>query len=164
MWQPWLKKELEKAGHSVWMPRMPDSENPDIKKQLPFLIKSKEITRSCVMVGHSAACPVILGLLQTVDFKIAKAVLVAGYYHRTDEDISKSWPKSYNFSLIKDHCDDFLFIASDDDPWGCNDAHSRPYFEKLGGTMIIIKGAGHFGSMTFKKPLYKFPLLLKLTL
>lgn len=162
MWLPWLKKELEKAGHEVWMPTMPDPEKPDIQKQLPFLLNSGEIIPSSILVGHSAACPVILGLLQTIDFKISKAVLVAGYYSKTDDDVSKSWPEKYEFEKIKKSCNDFLFIASDDDPWGCTDAHSRPYFDELGGLLVTVKNGGHFGSDTFEKPLYKFGLLLDL--
>ncbi len=162
MWLPWLKKELENRGNEVWMPHMPVSEKPDIQKQLPFLLESSEITPGSILIGHSAACPVILGLLQTIDFKIRKAVLVAGYYHKTDDDISKSWPSIYEFKKIKSHCKDFLFIVSDNDPWGCNDAHSRPYFDKLGGTMVIVKDGGHFGSNTFNNPMYEFPLLLNL--
>lgn len=164
MWQPWLKTELEKLGHEVWMPHMPDSENPDLTKQLPFLQESGEITPDCVMIAHSAGCPLVLSVLENIDFQINKAVLVAGYYYPTDEDTSLIWQKKYDFAKIKNNAKDFIFIASDDDPWGCNDAHSRTYFEKLGGELLVVKGAGHFGSSTFKKPMYEFPLLLKLVL
>ncbi len=164
MWQPWLKGELEKLGHEVWMPHMPDSEKPDLLTQLPFLLNSGEITPDCIIIGHSAACPLILSVLEKIDFKIRKAVLVAGYYYPTDDDKSLIWQEKYDFPKIKASCQSFLFIASDDDPWGCTDVHSKPYAELLGGELLTIKGGGHFGSNTWKKPLYEFPLLLELLL
>lgn len=162
MWQPWLKTELEKLGHEVSMPHMPDSEKPDLKKQLPFLLESGEITPDCVMIAHSAACPLVLSVLEKVDFQINKAILVAGYYYPTDEDRSLIWQEKYDYPKIKNNCKDFFFITSDNDPWGCGDTHSRPIFDKLGGELLVVKGAGHFGSTTWKQPMYEFPLLLAL--
>lgn len=161
MWFPWLKTELEKLGHSVSMPTLPDPENPILADQLAFLIHNKLITPETVIVGHSAACPLTLSYLEKSSAK--KAVFVAGYFPMQGQS-EPIWQESYDLEKIKANCNEFLFVTSDDDPWGCTDALSRPYFDELGGTFVVIKGGGHFGSNSFKKPLYELPLLLKLLL
>jgi len=37
-WQPSIKKFLEKKGYEVWVPVLPDTDKPDLKKQLPFVL------------------------------------------------------------------------------------------------------------------------------
>jgi predicted alpha/beta hydrolase family esterase len=161
MWFPWLKGELAKTNADVWTPRMPTSEHPDLSKQLPFLLQSGKITPDSVLVGHSASCPLILSVLENIDFIVPKIVLVAPYFP-IPGDKTKIWQKRYDLPKIKSHCQEFVFVVSDNDPWGCNDRLSRPYFDALGGTMVIIQGGGHFGSNHWKQPLYEFPLLLKI--
>lgn len=161
MWLPWLEKELKKLSHQTWMPVLPDPENPDLEKQLPYLLSSSKINSETVLVGHSAACPLILSVLENIQVTVKQAALVAGYF-RTPTEQEPIWQENYNFEKIKSHCQRFNFIVSDNDPWGCNDQMSRPYFDELGGEMIIVKNGGHFGSNSFKQPLYEFPLLLKL--
>ncbi len=158
MWLPWLKTELEKLGHTVSMPTLPDSDNPDLSKQLPFL-ESGLVTPDTIVVGHSSACPLILSLAERSHIK--RAIFVAGYFSMPGKT-EAIWQEDYDFAAIKSNCSDFLFVVSDDDPWGCNDQLSRPYFDQLGGTFVVVKGGGHFGSNHFKKPLYELPLLLKL--
>lgn len=161
MWLPWLKTELEKLGHSVAMPTLPDPENPILTDQMNFLVENKLVTENTIIVGHSAACPLTLSCLEK--FPARKAVFVAGYFPMSGQS-EPIWQEGYDFKAIKANCQDFIFVTSDDDPWGCNDCLSRPYFDQLGGTFVVVKGGGHFGSNYFKKPLYEFPLLLKLLL
>lgn len=161
MWLPWLKKELEKIKSSVWMPILPDAENPDLKKQLPYLLSNGKFLPETVIVGHSAGCPLILSALEKITHPIKQAILVAGWYSHPGE-IQAIWQEKYDWKKIKSKCNNFVFLVSDNDPWGCTDQLSRPIFDKLGGTLIIIKSGGHFGSNTFKQPLYEFPFLLRL--
>lgn len=151
MWLPWLEKELKSQGHEVWMPTIPNSDPPDTEKQLKYVQESGEITPGCIMVAHSSGCRLVLRILEESNTHINQAILVAGSYRQME----------FNYEKIKQNCDNFVLFASDDDPWGCDDRVTRPYFEQLGGTMVVVKGGGHFGSNTYQKPLYEFPLLLK---
>jgi len=67
----------------------------------------------------------------------------------------------YDWQKIKEHCQDFVFINSINDPWGCNDKQGRIMFDNLGGTLVINQ-EGHMGSDTFHQPYKEFPLLIKL--
>lgn len=161
MWLPWLKTELEKSNSPVWMPHLPDSENPDLQTQLPFLISHGDFNSQTIVIAHSAGCPLTLSALETLKQPIKQAILVAGWYSHPGENQS-IWQDKYDWEKIKRTCHEFTFIVSDDDPWGCSDQLSRPIFDQVGGTLVIVKHGGHFGSTTFKQPLYSFPLLLQL--
>ncbi len=152
MWLPWLNKELEKEGHEVWMPTLPDAEEITFEKHLHLVLQSGELTPGCILIGHSAGCRLLLKAVEEIDFPINKMILVAGSYRQME----------FKYQKINQNCKDITFIVSDNDPWNCGDDVTRPYFDHIGSKMIIIKGGGHFGSTTFKKPLYKFDLLLQL--
>ena len=116
--------------------------------------------KDTVLIGHSAGCPLILSILENIDKKINKAILVSSFVtlHREYKIVQKS----YNWEKIKANCENFIFINSDNDPYKCNDKEGRYLFDKLGGMQIIRHGDGHMGSKKFKQPYKKFPLLVKL--
>lgn len=160
-WQPYLKHELEKKGYEVWIPALPNADKPDINIWLPVALKGNYNSET-VLVGHSAGCPLMLGLLEELKMPIKIAIQVAGYIdlkESKDEPILKS---TYDWEKIKTNAKHHIFINSDNDPWGCDDKQGRKLFDKLGGTQIILHGEGHMGSDTYNQPYKEFPLLLKL--
>ena len=91
-------------------------------------------------------------------------MLVAGYgrpkgKEKRPELILK---EKYDWKKIKRNARDFVFINSDNDPWGCDDQEGRYLFDRLGGTQIILQGEGHMGSDSFHQPYRDFPLLEKI--
>lgn len=162
-WQPSIKKFLEKLGYDVWVPALPDSDTPDLKKWLPVVMKDGKFTEETVLIGHSAGTPFILSILENIDVTIHKAILVASYSRmKGDDDNPLILQDSYNWEKIKKNVKDIIFINSSDDPWGCNDKEGLNLFQHLGGTLIIREGEGHMGSNSFHQPYTTFPLLEKL--
>lgn len=168
-WLPNIKGFLEKQGFAVFAPLLPNPDKPDLKVQLPFILNNFDFNTDSVIVGHSAGCPLALGILEKIKVKIDKAVLVAGYARvldKTDELAMEEGrsilQKRYNWKRIRGNVNDLVFINSDNDPWGCNDKEGYYMFRRLGGTLIIKHGDGHFGSDTFNQPYKEFPLLEKL--
>lgn len=162
-WQPSIKKFLEKLGYDVWVPALPDSDTPDLKKWLPVVMKDGKFTEETVLIGHSAGAPFILSILENIDVTIHKAILVASYSRmKGDDDNPLILQDSYNWEKIKKNVKDIIFINSSDDPWGCNDKEGLNLFQHLGGTLIIREGEGHMGSNSFHQPYTTFPLLEKL--
>ena len=102
-------------------------------------------------------------MLEYIDVKIAKAILVAGYGRQRPSKKEKDMmiQEIYDWDLIKSHVRDIYFINSVNDPWDCNDTEGRYMFDRLGGTLIINQ-EGHMGSDSFKQPYKEFPLLVKL--
>ena len=172
-WLPSIKKFLENQGYNVWVPQLPKPEAPDLKIQLPFVLKEGNFNKETILVGHSAGCPLVLSILENIDAKINKAVLVSGYARilqkqgesslkKLEKDAEPILQEKYNWKKIKQNVRDIVFINSDSDPWGCNDKEGYYMFQNLGGTLIIRHGEGHMGSDKFNQPYKEFPLLEKL--
>lgn len=170
-WQPSIKKFLQKKGYNVWVPQLPNADKPNLKEQLPFILGG-ELNSETILIGHSAGCPLILSILENINVKISKAILVAGYARKLgkmekqslkkqEKDAEPILQKKYDWNKIKENVKDIIFINSDNDPWGCNDEEGYYMFKKLGGTLIIREGEGHMGSDSFNQPYKQFPLLEK---
>lgn len=161
-WYPWLKEKLEERGFEVWLPQMPNAEKPNRKDWLPFLLENGKFTAETVIIGHSAGAQIIPSVLEKLDTKIKKAILVSGYAKALRKEAeSENSVDDFDWKTIKEKAEEFIFINSDDDPWTCDDKQGRIFFDNLGG-MQIIKHEGHFGSRTYNQPYKEFPLLLEL--
>jgi hypothetical protein len=161
-WYSYVKKELEKKGYNTWLPLLPDTNNPKLKEQLPFILDNGEFNENTVVIGHSSGCPLILSVLENIDVKIKQAILVAGFCEKLGDDGPDMLQEKYNWEKIKQNVQDIIFINSDNDPWKCDDKQGRKMFDKLGGKQIIVHGEGHMGSDSFNQPYKEFPLLIKL--
>lgn len=163
-WIPIIKKFLENKGYKVWVPQLPDSNTPNLKIQLPFILGG-EFNSETVLIGHSAGCPLILSVLENIKIKIYKVILVAGFCRPTGKDKKQDillLQKVYDWEKIKNNVSNLIYINSIDDPWGCNDKEGYYMFRKTGGTLVIKKSEGHMGSIKFNQPYKVFPLLEKL--
>lgn len=163
-WLPFIKAELEKKGFDVWLPQLPDNDDPDLKKNLPFVLENGQFAEETVIIGHSAGCPLILSVLENIDTQVKQVILVAGFATTLpgEDAANKILQENYDWKKIGAHVKDIIFINSDNDPWGCDDKQGRYMLDNLGkGKLIIPKGEGHMGSETFNQP-YKIPFIIKI--
>jgi uncharacterized protein len=161
-WIPSIKSFLEKNGYSVWAPLLPDAEKPDLKKQLPFVLTGGVFNKDTVLISHSAGGPLALSILENINIKIHKTIIISGYIFQSKEQPTLILRPKYNTEKIKNNCSDLIFINSDNDPWGCNDEQGLKMWKQFGGTLILRENEGHCGSGTFNQPYTHFPLLEKL--
>ncbi len=164
-WFPWLKKELEKRGFTVWVPDLPHSEKPNIGRYNEFIFQNKDwlFDEETAIVGHSSGAVAILGLLQHLpeNTKVETCVLVGAFKNDLGwKSLQELFLEDFDFDKIKSKAKKFIFIHSDNDPH-CPLEHAQYLSEKLGAELIIKKGQGHFS--TSQNPEYtKFPFLLEL--
>ncbi|MCA9332245.1 alpha/beta hydrolase [Candidatus Saccharibacteria bacterium] len=160
-WYSWLEDRLEEKGYKVDLPHYSDINRTPIKEFIPKVLENHTFNSETLLIGHSAGVPLILSILENIDQKISKAVLVAGFCQPlpfADTDVVLQ--KSYDWKKIKSNAEDFLILNSVNDPWGCDDKQGRKLFDELGGT-LIIRNDGHFGSS--KDPDYtELPIVEKL--
>ena len=168
-WYLWLKKVLEDRGLKVWLPDLPNSDTPDQDVWTDFIFSNKdwEFNEESILVGHSAGATLILRLLEKLpgNVKINKAILVAAYvnkgtipeYFQYKTGMLKTL---FDWNKIKNSCEQFYFIHSDNDKYQCGLDQGEVLKENLGGELIVKPGAGHFNLE--HSPKYKqFPAILE---
>ena len=163
-WFPNLKTFLENVGYEVWVPQLPDADNPILLKWLSVALKGK-YTEDTIIIGHSSGGPLVLSVLENINVTIHKAILVAGFARQLRIDKEKPQPilqSEYNWEKIKKNVKDIIYINSQDDPWSIDHEEGLYMWKKTGGTLICREGEGHMGSDSFKQPYKTFPLLEKL--
>src|SRR3989344_8931227 len=77
-WFPSIRHYLEGKGYNVWVPQLPDSDVPDLKKQLPYVLNDGKFNEHTVIIGHSAGGPLTLSVLERIDIKKKKEKFVGG--------------------------------------------------------------------------------------
>lgn len=153
-WYSWLSKELIKKGFDSEVPKMPDSFHPTIKEWVNFLDNViGEIDEGTYLTGHSIGCQTILRYLESLnpDKKVGGVLLVAGWLNLTDE----TWDEDYtpliadqwlntpiDFKKVKNHCDNFVLIQSDNDPY-VPYSDAEIISKNLGAKIIAMHNAGH---------------------
>ena len=159
-WFAWLRAQLTAQGFAVTAPQLPDPDHPNLSVWTPFALQNLKFDRDTIIIGHSAGCPLTLSILGALNHPIRRAILVAGFIRlkeMKDDDVMLL--KNPDWDKIKTNGRDFYFFNSDNDPWGCDHHQGEALREKLGGTLIVASGQGHFGSKTFEQPYDTFPLL-----
>lgn len=151
-WIPWLKNELEKRGHSVIAPDMPDTDRPVIEV---WVEKLKEILhapdQNTILIGHSIGCQAIMRYLAGDDnFHVGKIIFVSPWLdlknlEEGEQPIADPWVKSLiDFGKVKKACGNNIFaIFSDNDPV-VPAGNELSFKNLLGATTKICHNKGHF--------------------
>lgn len=158
-WFPWLSLELKARGFEVNAPQMPVgtriyaekerrwTQMPKVKEWLSFL---KEYVgtpnKNTYFVGHSLGCIAIARYLAALSAKakVGGCVFVAGFSGRLEiPEISEFYSLPFNLEKAKLHCDKFVTIFSDNDPYVPIE-RSIEFAKQLGAKTILERGKGHF--------------------
>lgn len=164
-WFPWLESELQKQGYITWVPGLPNSKQPNIRRYNDYILDNKrwKINEKSTIVGHSSGAVAVLGLLQALPeaTRVDTCVLVSAFKDNLGmTDLDGLFEERFDFTKIKKKAKRFILIHSDDDPY-CPLKHAEYLSKKLGANLIINKGQGHFNLE--KGSQYKeFPFLLDL--
>ncbi len=147
-WFPWLKRELEKLGHSVLVPDFPSPDKPRLKK---WLAKLEEfpgfLDGNSIVVGHSLGVTFLLSVLEKQ--KAKAAFFVAGFAQSPgnafDTEMKTFTEREFDWSSIRKNCGSFHIFHSDNDPYVPLEK-AELIAENLGTSVIVVKGAGHFNA------------------
>lgn len=143
-WYPWLKKELESRGYTVYLPEIPtmNTMTPDLKTQMDFIEKTIPLSDDFIVFGHSLGCLLAMRLAEKHTF--SKLFLVSGWdFDDLTVEHQSFWPNKLNHALIKKNVKEIFVTSSENDPYMT--AFSMEEMSKrLGATLITVPGAGHF--------------------
>jgi len=156
-WFPWLKKELEQEDFEVFVPAMPNTDEPKIEEWIPHLANLiSEPDKNTYLLGHSIGCLAILRYIEKLDkkIKIGGVILVAPWIYldkktmeeegERGEAIARPWTETpIDWNKVKSHTKNFVGILSDNDPYV--PLMNKELFEKKLGIEIIIEhNKSHF--------------------
>lgn len=154
-WFPWLKRELELKGFKVYVPQLPDAENPRMFNWVPKLAEVVgQPDAQTYFIGHSMGCQTIARYLESLPngIVVGGAVFVAGFFkHLTgledDAEVratDRHWLATpLDLDKVKSHLPRAIAIFSDDDPWVPLD-NQDDFHNKFGAEIIIEHAKGHF--------------------
>ncbi len=152
-WFPWLKSELEKLGHEVFVPRFPTPENQSLenwckalREQAPF-----EFDGDTILIGHSCGATYILDILnQKREIPVAAAILASGFFKDLGDDFFDSLNKTFtnvdfDWDLIRGNAREVAMFQGDNDPYVPRD-EAEELAQNLGVQLNLIKNGGHLNA------------------
>ncbi|MEK7653470.1 MAG: alpha/beta fold hydrolase [Patescibacteria group bacterium] len=152
-WFPWLKGKLEERGFSVFVPAMPNTDNPKIKEWVDFLKDNlSPLDEDTYLIGHSIGCQTIMRYLGSFEeAKVVGIILVAPWFslmnlEEGEEEIAKPWLETpIDFEKVKRATENIIALFSDNDSVVPID-NEKKIKEVLGAKTIIYKNKGHFNA------------------
>jgi predicted alpha/beta hydrolase family esterase len=150
-WFPWLRNELVKLNHRVFVPQFPTPENQTLDNWLKVLDEYKEyLTDDSILVGHSLGVPFALNVIER--YAVKAAFLVAGFTGKADNQFDEGMitfaQRDFDWAKIRRNCEDFFVFHSDNDPYISLDK-GLELARNLDVEVTLVKGAGHFNRTTF---------------
>lgn len=162
-WIPWLRKELEKLGCTVFVPEFPTPDGQTLENwRGAFADYYQLIDNDTILIGHSLGPAFILDILERAEEPVIASFFVAPFIDflgNPDFDkINKTFvDREFDFEKIKKNCGKFFVFHSDNDPYVPMDTANK-FAENIGTKVEVVKGAGHFNSKTGYD---KFKILLE---
>lgn len=168
-WNSWLKEELENRGYNVIVPDLPDSDYPNLQKQLKFLEQYKsELDENSIIIWHSFWAFLANHFINSLDHNIFKLIHIGWVYSKdllnnTDfkdfkwaEDFYKSLNNDFDLDVIKNKVIYFKSYLSRNDsliPF----ISTHDYYKKNNIDLRIFEDKWHFNESS---NIFKFPELL----
>jgi|GEM_PF-1973291 len=149
-WFPLVKREMEKLGAKVFVPRLPlgDKQNMTnwrraFREQVPF-----ELDENTILIGHSSGGAFMLSILQEQETPIKASIFVSAFFKDLGlSDIKKQIETfvdlDHDWALIRKNAGKIVHLHGDDD-YAVPLAQAKELSKNLGSDLIIIEGGGSF--------------------
>ena len=149
-WFPWMKKELEKLGNTVFVPRFPTPEGESLDSWLEELKEyEKYINEDTILIGHSKGGLFLLRVLEQLNKPVHAAFLISApigikpiLYYDADYKFSGF---NFNWDKIRSNSNYFSVYHSDNDPY-VDLENGKQLADKLGVKLNFISQAGHLNA------------------
>lgn len=155
-WFPWLKLEMEKLGHQVFVPKLPTPEGQTLEEWTAVFEKyEKFLTPDSIVIGHSLGVPFLLNVIEKMP--VAAAFFVAGFVDNPIDPSVETFCGPFDWEKIRANCQKFYVFCSDNDLYFAPEK-GEELVRRLSAERIFVKGAGHFN---LESGYDKFPLLVE---
>ena len=156
-WFPWLKEELEKIGHRVFVPQfpVPEVETPaygghDLEEWIKKLEEFKEyINEETIFITHSRGGGFSFNFLPRLSSPIAATFLIAPWsdflwYPEGWTEVDSFHKEPFDWEKIKKGSKYFELYQSTNDIIPVSVGEEIAY--KLGARLVLVDNAGHFNA------------------
>lgn len=143
-WYPWLKRELEIRGYTVYLPDIPtmNTMSPNLPAQMNYIEKEIPLLTDLVVFGHSLGTLLAMRLAEKHQF--LKMFLISGWdFDDLTYEHQSFWPNKVNHNAIKKNVKNIYVISTNNDPY-MTEFTMKEMSKRFGATYIFIKDAGHF--------------------
>jgi len=145
---PWLKKELERGGHTVVALELPNTKNPNIEEQIGFLKNEVQFDENTVVVAHSLGSVVALKTIELLKKRIHKLVLIGGFVdteiEHSERDFLKTFNWKFDYEKIKEHIQQIVILQDENDD-SVPFTQAEKIQRNLGGSLVrTIADKPHF--------------------
>ena len=161
-WFPWLKKELENNGHTVYLPQFPVGKDKQNLENWKKIIDELNIPfgNDLIIVAHSIGPSFALSLLEKYQCKIC--FFVSGFLALLGNEefdvVNKTFViKPFDWNEIKENCSEFVLYHGENDPYVPLE-FAKDFASKIGVELEIIPDGGHLNE---EAGYTKFPVLLE---
>lgn len=163
-WFQWLKKELESRGFTVWLPELPNANQPSlslwskfVQKECPFTINEDTL-----IVGHSSGAILALIIAQNNLEPIGGIVAVSVFHDNSLkwEPNNRLFDVDFDWDAIHTNAKKFLFVHSDDDPYVPLD-QAQFVANNCQAEIVVLSEQGHF-NLEKSESYREFPKLLEI--
>ncbi|PIR84114.1 hypothetical protein COU18_01790 [Candidatus Kaiserbacteria bacterium CG10_big_fil_rev_8_21_14_0_10_51_14] len=93
------KTELEKQGHRVVIPTLPNTESPSEAEQVAAALSATHYDHNTVLFGHSLGAVVALKVLEKLSKPIARLVLAGGFVDPKFRDNPRQFEKTFSWKF-----------------------------------------------------------------
>ena len=150
-WFPWLKRQMENAGHAVWIPRFPTPENQSVESWCEVLRDAAPVFGgNTILIGHSCGAAYMLTILGVLDAPVARSVFVSGFVGPLGNDEfdipNRTFAeRDFDWEKIKRNMGRATLFYGDNDPYVPRAAAER-LGEGLGVPLTIVPNGGHLNA------------------
>ena len=163
-WFRWLEAELAEMGLDVWLPQLPNANQPSLRQEADYVRNECPfvINADTLVIGHSSGAILALILAQETETPIGAVVAVSVFHDNSlkwDAN-NKLFDVGFNWAAIKTGASKLLFVHSDNDPYVPLD-QAKYVADNCDAKMVIVPGQGHF-NLEKSEDYRQFPELVKL--
>ena len=143
----WLKKELEKRGHEVIAPILPNTNNPSEDEQVETALNATVYDENTILYGHSLGSVVAMKVLEKLNKPIASLILSGAFCDSNFKDnwqapFEKTFKWNFDIKKIKGNTA-FIKIVHDINDDGVTDEQCQRLEKMLGVTAKRVKAEKH---------------------
>lgn len=163
-WFGWLKTKLTAMGIEVWLPALPNPNQPSLRQWADYVHASCPfaIGQDTLIIGHSSGAILALVLAQENHTPVGALVAVSVFYDNSLnwQPNNKLFDVGFDWPAIQKGAAKLLLVHSDNDPYVPLE-QARFVADKCHAQIVVLSDQGHFNTEA-SESYNQFPELLEI--